>query len=104
PDDAVATSVRGASPYVPSASGANVIVWPLLPMAMLEVAVGAAAKFASPGWSPLTVQVPVSVIVTCPALIVQGPVTPRTTARPEVAAPLTVNGASPKTLFAGRVR
>src|SRR3954470_7044332 len=43
-------------------------------------------------------------MVTSPALIVQGPVTPRATARPELAAPLTGNAASPKTLFAGTVR
>src|SRR3954447_13315279 len=43
-------------------------------------------------------------MVTSPALIVQGPMTPRVTARPELATPLTGNGASTRTLLAGTVR
>ena len=52
-----------------------------------------AFQLALPAWLARTVQVPTPVTVTLLAAIVQGPVTPKLTVKPELLVALTVNGA-----------
>src|SRR5262245_50861619 len=70
PDDAVALTVKSASPNVLPPGAANVIVW--LPLVTVKVLVfcGAAFQLRSAAWSVVTVQVPaVSRVITPPGLV-----------------------------------
>src|SRR5262245_15880920 len=98
PEDAVAETVKSASPTAFPGSTAKEIVWAAFAIVNVCETSGAGKKLELPAWEAEIVQDPAPVRCTVAPLIVQFPVAPNETVSPDDADALTGKSGSPNVL------